>query len=127
MCASKDLGEGRGFLQYRYGVLDKIELEFPQNLEYSRDQFGYDEYSRPDLSTFIVGFDNGGYRYEISETSEGGDDGVITRSLIVNSKNGARSLKLTCIDNGNSVSVISTLDQVLKCDRAHSIVEGACN
>lgn len=128
MCASKDLSSTRGFLQYRYGNNRKIELKFPGDLKNSRDQFGYDEYSRPDLSAFIVGFDNGGYRYEISETTEGGDEnGTTTRSLLVSAKSGGRSLKLTCLENENTVSSISTLDQVLKCDKEHAIVEGACN
>jgi predicted transcriptional regulator len=128
MCASKDLSSTRGFLQYRYGNNRKIELKFPGDLKNSRDQIGYDEYSRPDLSAFIVGFDNGGYRYEISETTEGGDEnGTTTRSLLVSAKSGGRSLKLTCLENENTVSSISTLDQVLKCDKEHAIVEGACN
>jgi hypothetical protein len=91
MCASKDLDASRGYLQYRYGVQNKVELEFPKYLSDSRDQFGYDQYSRPDLSTFVLGFNNDNYRYEISETTEGGDEGVTTRSLLVSSGKGNRA------------------------------------
>lgn len=127
VCASKDLSANAGFLQYRYGTRSRVELKFPENLAGSRSKFGYDEYSRPDLSTFIVGFSNGNYRYEISETTEGGEDGVTARSLLVSANKGGRNLKLTCLDNQNSISDISKLDAVLKCDKEHAVIEGGCN
>lgn len=127
ICTSNDFAEDRGYIQYRYGTPNKIDLEFPKDLQNSRSEFGYDEYSRPDLSTFVVGFKNGGYRYEISETTEGGDEGITTRSLLVSSEKRNRGTKLTCLDNGNVVSSISTLDQILKCDKEHEIVDGSCD
>jgi hypothetical protein len=126
MCSSKNMTNRSGFIQYRYGTPNKIEFTFPKNLNNSQAEFGYDEYSRPDLSTFVVGFDSGGYRYEISETTEGGDDGATTRALLVSSDIKKHGVKLTCLDNQNAVSNISTLDRVLKCDRKHEIVDGAC-
>lgn len=120
------MSERLGDLQYRYGKKDAIELVFPKNLDNSKTQFVYDEYSRSDLSTFVVGFENEGYRYEISETTEGGDEGVTHRNLLVSSLSGKRGVKLTCLDNKNTVSNISTLDQVLKCDKKHEIVDGSC-
>jgi hypothetical protein len=128
ICSSKILTGKSGFLQYRYGTPEKVELVFPKSMEDSQAQFGYDEYSRPDLSTFVVGFNNANYRYEISETTEGGDDdGITTRTLLVSSGANRRGLKLTCLEDKNVVSNISTLDQILKCDKNHAIVEGACN
>jgi hypothetical protein len=127
ICTSPDLSQNRGHIQYRYGIPNKIDLEFPKDPQNSQSQFGYDEYSRPDLSTFVVGFNNGGYRYEISETTEGGDEGVTTRSLLVSSDKKKRGTKLTCLDNANAVSSISTLDQILKCDKDHEIVDGSCD
>ncbi|MFM0037695.1 hypothetical protein [Paraburkholderia strydomiana] len=129
MCASKNLTDKRGFLQYRYGLPNRIELTFPKNLENSQTQFGYDEYSRPDLSTFVVGVNNENYRYEISETTEGSEeDGVTTRTWLVSSEtNELRSVKLTCLGNRNTVSDISMLGRVLRCDKEHAMVEGACD
>jgi hypothetical protein len=127
LCSSRDLTDKNGFIQYRYGTKEKIELIFPKDLVNSRAQFGYDEYSRPDLSTFVVGFNNGGYRYEISETTEGGsDDGTTTRTLLVSSEVNKRGAKFTCLDNRSTESNISTLDSVLQCDKKHEIVDGGC-
>ncbi|WP_186204368.1 hypothetical protein [Burkholderia gladioli] len=126
ICSSSDMSGKLGYLQYRYGKKDAIELVFPKNLDNSKDRFGCDEYSRSDLSTFVIGFENEGYRYEVSETTEGGDEGVTHRNLLVSSLSGKRGAKLTCLDNKNAVSNISTLDQVLKCDKKHEIVDGSC-
>ncbi|EDZ98587.1 hypothetical protein BH160DRAFT_6123 [Burkholderia sp. H160] len=128
ICSSKDLTDKSGFLQYRYGSRNKVEFAFPKSLTNSQSQFGYDEYSRPDLSTFVVGFNYENYRYEISETTEGSDDDALTtRTLLVSSGTTTRGLKLTCLDNQNTVSDISTLDHVLKCDKKPAIIEGACD
>jgi hypothetical protein len=127
LCASKNFTDQDSFLQYRFGQLNKIELAYPKELKDSLARFGYDEYSRPDLSTFIVGFNNGGYRYELMETTEGGDDdGKTTRKLVVTSLAKKRSVEMTCLDNQNTVSDITSLDGVLKCDKEHEIVDGAC-
>lgn len=128
LCASKSFTEQDSFLQYRFGQPNKVELAYPRELKDSLARFGYDEYSRPDLSTFIVGFNNGGYRYELMETTEGGsDNGTTTHKLVVTSLAKKRSVEMKCLDNRNTVSDITSLDGVLKCDKEHEIVGGACD
>jgi len=128
LCSSKYLSAKTGYLQYRYGSADKIELKYPSTLTESQAGFGYDSYSRSDLSTFILGFNISNYRYEISETTEGGqDDGTTLRALLVSSIDKKHDLKLTCLDNANLTSNISTLEDVVPCDKKHEIVEGSCS
>ncbi|MGN4070038.1 hypothetical protein ACS0Y7_36155 [Burkholderia gladioli] len=126
LCSSKDLSNRAGFLQYRYGSSGKIELTYPEIKTGSQLHFGYDAYSRADLSTFILGFENGIYRYELSETTEGGEQEVATRELLVGSPNHRRDMHLTCLDDANLTSNISTLESVVPCDRNHEIVDGGC-
>ncbi|WP_208450311.1 hypothetical protein, partial [Burkholderia gladioli] len=126
LCSSKDLSNRAGFLQYRYGSPGKIELTYPEIKTGSQLHFGYDAYSRADLSTFILGFENGIYRYELSETTDGGEQEVATRELLVGSPNHRRDMHLTCLDDANLTSNISTLESVVPCDRNHEIVDGGC-
>jgi hypothetical protein len=69
--SSKDLSDKSGFLQYRYGTPGKIELRYPEDLTGSQSRFGYDSYSRPDLSTFVLGFDNASSCYKKHEIVDG--------------------------------------------------------
>src|ERR1041384_1882191 len=41
LCASKDLTSDRGYVQYRFGVPEKIELEFPQSKTGTQQKFQY--------------------------------------------------------------------------------------
>ncbi|NIF70961.1 hypothetical protein F3J16_12300 [Burkholderia sp. Ap-962] len=124
LCSSKDLSNRAGFLQFRYGSPGKIELTYPEIKIGSQPHFGYDAYSRADVSTFILGFENGIYRYELSETTEGGDQEVSTRELLVRSPNHRRDMHLTCLDDANLTSNISILESVVPCDRNREIGGG---
>src|SRR5215218_3085492 len=46
LCSSKDLTKDRGYLQYRFGLRGKIELEFPQNRQQTQQAFKYTHYFR---------------------------------------------------------------------------------
>ena len=128
LCSSKELSAKTGYLQYRYGYLGKVELKYPSDAAGSQAAFGYDSYSRSDLNTFILGFSISNYRYEISETTEcGQDDGTTLRALLVSSQDKKHNLKLTCLDNANLTSNISTLEDVVPCDKAHEIFDGSCS
>ncbi|MFL9963504.1 hypothetical protein PQR02_21015 [Paraburkholderia sediminicola] len=128
VCTSRNISDKTGFMQYRYGTEKNVELSYPDDKLDSQSKFGYDSYDRPDLSTFILGFDNSNYRYEISETTEGGaDDGVTARALLVTSEVTKHTITLNCLNNQNLISHISTLEAVVPCDKEHEIVDGSCN
>src|SRR5258706_15993266 len=46
LCASKDLTSERGYLQYRFGLPDKVELEFPKDRTGTQQKFQYTHYFR---------------------------------------------------------------------------------
>jgi hypothetical protein len=128
VCTSRNISDKTGFMQYRYGTEKNVELSYPDNKLNSQSKFGYDSYARPDLSTFILGFDNSNYRYEISETTEGGiDDGITTQVLLVTSEDKKHTITLNCLNNQNLISNISTLETVVPCDKEHEIVDGSCD
>jgi hypothetical protein len=39
VCASKDLDENKGTLQYRYGTTDKLDLAYPEKAEHPKKHF----------------------------------------------------------------------------------------
>jgi hypothetical protein len=67
VCASKDLTADKGYLQYRFGLSGKIELEFPQKREGSQKAFKYLRYTRPLVTLLTLSFENNGVIYEIHD------------------------------------------------------------
>ena len=49
VCASKDLASDRGYLQYRFGLPGKIELEYPEDRKGTQEKFQYSHYPRSQL------------------------------------------------------------------------------
>src|SRR2546430_3735823 len=67
LCASKDLTSERGYLQYRFGVPEKIELEFPQSKTGTQQKFQYTHYFRAQVDLTEISFSINGYEYQITD------------------------------------------------------------
>src|SRR5258707_11784067 len=71
LCASKDLTSERGYLQYRFGLPDKIELEFPKSRTGTQPQFQYTHYFRARVDLTEISFTINGYEYQITDDYNG--------------------------------------------------------
>lgn len=69
ICAAKQLDKQRGYLQYRFGRPDHVELEYPQQRQNTQTAFAYFRYTRP-LVTFLgLRFKINQYEYEVYDNS----------------------------------------------------------
>ncbi len=71
LCASKDLTSERGYLQYRFGVPEKIELEFPKDRTGTQQKFQYTHYFRAQVDLTEISFSSNGYEYQITDDYNG--------------------------------------------------------
>lgn len=71
LCASKDLTSDRGYLQYRFGLPEKIELEFPKERTGTQQKFQYSHYFRAQVDMTEIGFNINGYQYQITDDYTG--------------------------------------------------------
>lgn len=71
LCASADLTKDRGYLQYRFGVPGKIDLEFPSTRAATQHQFQYSHYFRAQVDLTEINFVSNGYQYQIFDTYNG--------------------------------------------------------
>jgi len=71
LCASKDLTSERGYLQYRFGLPEKIELEFPKSRTGTQPQFQYTHYFRAQFDLTEISFSINGYEYQITDDYNG--------------------------------------------------------
>ncbi len=65
LCASLDLDKERGYLQYRFGVPGRIELQFPRERQRAQQNFRYAHYFRYQVDMTEIGFRIDGYQYSI--------------------------------------------------------------
>ena len=71
LCASKDLTSERGYLQYRFGLPGKIELEFPKDRKGTQQKFQYTHYFRAQFDMTSINFTIDGYEYSVFDDYNG--------------------------------------------------------
>jgi hypothetical protein len=71
LCASRDLDKDRGYLQYRYGLPGKVELEFPESRTGTQQKFQYTHYMRYQVDLTEINFAIEGFQYQIFDDYNG--------------------------------------------------------
>jgi hypothetical protein len=71
VCASKDLTNEKGYLQYRFGMPGKVELEFPQDHANTQQQFEYSHYFRARVDLTEINFTVNGVSYSVFDDYQG--------------------------------------------------------
>jgi hypothetical protein len=71
ICASKDLTSDRGYIQYRFGLPAKVELEFPKERQGSQQRFQYSHYFRARVDLTEISFTINGYEYQVTDDYNG--------------------------------------------------------
>jgi len=71
LCSSKELTKDRGYLQYRFGLPGKIELEFPKQRDHTQSAFKYSHYFRAQFDQTEISFTSDGYEYAIFDDYNG--------------------------------------------------------
>jgi len=71
LCSSKELTKDRGYLQYRFGLPGKLELEFPKQREQTQSSFKYSHYFRAQFDQTEISFTSDAYQYAIFDDYNG--------------------------------------------------------
>ena len=116
LCGSKSLDHRRGYLQYRYGKLGDIELQFPAARANTQLVFRYARYSRAQVNRTEISFDNQGYRYTIYDYYEGDAKPVIVTAGVRVGKYGARAPEIELLCLGSPVRKLGRLETVIPRD-----------
>jgi len=121
LCGSKQLSKDTGYLQYRFGPPDVVELAFPKERKDSLSRFLYHHYFRAQMDLTSVSFKSGGYKYSIYDYYEGEEKPAKTDRGVTVDKEGtspteSRDIKCT----GPVISRLPQLREVIPCDRSVS-------
>ncbi|MBC7882276.1 MAG: hypothetical protein H7Y37_13195 [Anaerolineae bacterium] len=121
LCASKNLGANKGYLQYRFGKRSRIELVFPVNRQGSQKAFTYARYTRPLVTYLQVRFVNLDYTYEIfsqSDATPGASFASTGIAVTPDSKKATRTFECTQPISGSLSKLEGTVPQVDFLDNA---------
>ena len=98
LCSSKELTKDRGYLQYRFGLPGKIELEFPKQRAQTQSAFKYSHYFRAQVDETEISFTRGGHEYTVFDNYRGDQKPVIHRQgVTVMLPNSAKPVSLACV------------------------------
>lgn len=113
LCASRDLDKERGYLQYRYGLPGKIELEFPSSRSGTQELFQYTHYMRYQVDLTEINFEIDGYQYQIFDDYNGEEKPRIsTEGVSVTAPGKAKEVSFVCRTQARAD--YSKLDDVLR-------------
>jgi hypothetical protein len=78
VCASRDAAKDKGYVQYRFGMISKPEMTFPDNKEPGNKNFTFEYFLGASGYSNLISFNKGTYSYEvISSFTKGQDIGSI--------------------------------------------------
>ena len=104
ICASSDLSASAGYMQYRFGAKDKVELQYPQTQLHPRGKFDVkrqtpvlDNGTRAKLTE--VSFVQGDFKYIVDSM----DTGSIDKTTLNVERNGKQLASLVC----NNASIVN--------------------
>ena len=116
LCASSDLDSEHGYLQYRFGLPNRIELEFPKSREGTQQMFTYTHYFRFQVDLTEISFNIDDYEYSILDDYNGEEKPpIILQGVSVKPPGRAQDSMLTC--RNKPIADFSTIGDVLKRDQ----------
>jgi hypothetical protein len=71
LCSSQELTSGKGYVQYRFGLPGRLELEYPKDRSGSQAKFRYTHYFRAQVDLTEISFSVNGYQYQITDDYNG--------------------------------------------------------
>ena len=110
LCSSKSLTKEMGYLQYRFGLPGKVELEFPKQREGSSQAFRYHHYFRAQVDLTEISFTNDGVEYTVFDNYNGEEKPAVSEEGVTVSQKG-KDTTLSC--NGRAKVDFANLDSVL--------------
>lgn len=82
ICTSKQIDAKNRYVQYRFGLPGKVELEFPTERTDTQSAFGYSRYTRPLVTFLVLRFESNGYKYSLHQDSNAEEKPSVNSSYL---------------------------------------------
>ena len=117
LCSSASLTKTEGYLQYRFGLPGKVELEYPKDRTVSREAFAYSHYFRAKVDLTEISFSLDRYSYTVFDNYNGEEKPTISsQGVTVTSSDNQKEVTYTCrsrakVDFGNLSEVLKNVSE----------------
>lgn len=112
LCASQNFQASDSYLQYRFGKIGKIELEYPENKNNSLSKFLFNHYFRYQADYSTLKFKRGSYEYTIFDNANGEDN---PDKPLVEQGISVGEVSLLCASP--VTSELLSLEKIISCDK----------
>ena len=113
LCSSANLTKTEGYLQYRFGLPGKVELEYPKDRTGSRDAFAYSHYFRAKVDLTEISFSLEGYSYTVFDNYNAEEKPAISeQGVTVTSSDKQKEVTYSC--RSRAKADFGNLSEVLK-------------
>lgn len=97
VCAAKNLTKETGYLQYRFGLPGKIELEFPKERQGSQGKFEYTHYFRAQFDLTEINFTVDGVNYSVFDDYNGEEKPAVSlQGVSINKGTPEKETRFVC-------------------------------
>lgn len=97
LCASRKLTKTEGYLQYRFGLPGKVELEYPKQHGEAQKAFRYSHYFRAQVDSTEISFSIDGYGYTVFDNYNGEEKPAIAeQGVTVTPPTGKKDVTYSC-------------------------------
>src|SRR5262245_18186052 len=117
VCASKDLEKERGYLQYRFGLAGKVELEFPKDRNKTQEKFQYTHYMRALVDLTEINFEIDGYNYSVFDDYNAEEKPAFSRQGVTINRPGTGQKEVSYACRAKPKADFSDLQAVLPSER----------
>jgi hypothetical protein len=97
ICAARNLTAGQGYLQYRFGLPGKIELEYPKDRKGTQEKFQYNHYFRARFDITSITFTIDDNEYSVHDDYNGEEKPErVSRGVTVTPSGKPREISYDC-------------------------------
>jgi len=103
LCSSSRLTKTQGYLQYRFGLPGKVELEYPKQRSDSQKSFHYSHYFRAQFDSTEISFSTDDYTYTVFDNFNGEEKpAIMDQGVTVKPPGNKKEVTYSCRDRAKA-------------------------
>ncbi|MGZ3692619.1 MAG: hypothetical protein ACXVAX_14010 [Pseudobdellovibrio sp.] len=123
VCGSPDLSKKRGYLKYRFGTPEKIELEFPSNKKNSLQKFYFAHYLRYQTDYSLLSFTHKKFKYAVFKNYDETQKPKTSSGVMITTDD---QNEKSIICKNELVFELNQLEGIVACDPEDALTMGQC-